>query len=361
MRSFTSAAALLLLVIVACAAPALGHGYLSNPPSRQAQCNRGQVANCGQVQYEPQSVEAVKGKTTCNGDVATWAVLADDTMPWVVTPLTAGTNYFTWTLTAVHATASYEYYIGSTRVGFFPTTAPPVPTTHAVDLSGYSGRQKILAIWNIGDTADAFYACVDVNIGGGTGGSTTPTTAPTIAPTTAPTTAPTVQPTTAPTSAPTTTTPTTTITGCPTTLYTIVAGDTLSGIATRVGITLASLVAVNPTITNPDLIYIAQVITIPSAGCANSITTTTTAPTTTTRRRRSGYNETDGSTGDAIEGATPPVATTSGDSALGTTPAQPAPGATASLYASAAHPSATLPVMSACVTLLGVVALAFAQ
>jgi len=340
MRSFTSAAAVLLLVIVACAAPALGHGYLSNPPSRQAQCNRGQVSNCGQVQYEPQSVEALKGKRSCNGDIATWAPLADESKAWVVTSLPAGTSSFTWTLTAAHATASYEYYIGSTRVGFFPTSA----TTHAVNLAGYSGRQKILAIWNIGDTANAFYACVDVNIGSGGGGSTTPTTAPT------------VRPTTAPTSTPTTSTPTSTpTTGCATTLYTVVSGDRLSAIATTYGVTLANLLAANSAITNADLIYIGQVISIPSASCTTGTTTTTTTTTTPRpRRRASGYNETDGITGDAIEGFTGPDETTSGAEVV-TDVAKPA------LHASAARPSATLSVTSACVTLLGVVALAFAQ
>jgi chitin-binding protein len=28
-----------------------------------------------------------------------------------------------------------------------------------------SGRQKLLAIWNIADTANAFYSCVDLQVG----------------------------------------------------------------------------------------------------------------------------------------------------------------------------------------------------
>jgi len=60
-------------------------------------------------------------------------------------------------------------------------------------MGSFTGRQTILARWNIADTANAFYSCVDVNIGGGT--TTPPTTTPTTAP---PTTPPTTSPTTAP-------------------------------------------------------------------------------------------------------------------------------------------------------------------
>lgn len=44
--------------------------------------------------------------------------------------------------------------------------------------------------------------------------------------------------------------------------YTVRAGDTLSGIAARFGVTLASLISANH-ITNPNLIYVGQVLTIP--------------------------------------------------------------------------------------------------
>ena len=39
-------------------APASAHGYISSPPSRQANCVSGAVAGCGDIVYEPQSVEA---------------------------------------------------------------------------------------------------------------------------------------------------------------------------------------------------------------------------------------------------------------------------------------------------------------
>lgn len=46
--------------------------------------------------------------------------------------------------------------------------------------------------------------------------------------------------------------------------YTVQPGDTLSSIAQQFGVTLATLEAANPQITDPDLIYPGQVITIPT-------------------------------------------------------------------------------------------------
>lgn len=45
--------------------------------------------------------------------------------------------------------------------------------------------------------------------------------------------------------------------------YTVESGDTLGGIADQFGVTLAALEAANPSITNPNFIYIGQVINIP--------------------------------------------------------------------------------------------------
>jgi chitin-binding protein len=33
-----------------------------------------------------------------------------------------------------------------------------------VDLGGHTGRQTVLAVWNIADTANAFYACIDLQV-----------------------------------------------------------------------------------------------------------------------------------------------------------------------------------------------------
>ncbi len=63
------------------------------------------------------------------------------------------------------------------------------------------------------------------------------------------------------------------------TSYTVRSGDTMSGIAARHGVTLAALVAANRHITNANLIYPGQKLTIPGKRPANP-TTPTPAPTT---------------------------------------------------------------------------------
>ncbi|GIE82805.1 cellulose-binding protein [Actinoplanes philippinensis] len=187
--------------------PALAHGYVSSPPSRQAQCAAGTVANCGAIQFEPQSAEAPKGSKECNGGVAAFSELNNNSLAWKATNVGKSAT-FNWVLTARHRTATWVYYVDGTPIATFDdkNSIPAATVSHTVDLSRFSGRKTVLAVWNIGDTPMAFYNCVDVNIGGtGSGtGSTTPTTAPTTA---APTTPPA---TTAPTAAPTTAAPTAT-------------------------------------------------------------------------------------------------------------------------------------------------------
>ncbi|PPS89706.1 Chitinase A [Streptomyces sp. MH60] len=39
-----------------------------------------------------------------------------------------------------------------------------------MNFGGFTGRQKVLAVWNVADTGNAFYSCIDVNIGGSGGG-----------------------------------------------------------------------------------------------------------------------------------------------------------------------------------------------
>jgi predicted carbohydrate-binding protein with CBM5 and CBM33 domain len=170
-------AAVPAIVFITPVGTASAHGYVSSPPSRQAQCASGAVTNCEGPRYEPQSAEGDKGLVTCSGeDRQDFAVLNDDSKPWQVT--STGTSLtMTWTFTARHRTRDYEYFIGNTRVHFENgnNAAPVDPVRHTINLSGFSGRQKLRAVWNIADTVKAFYSCVDLNIGG-TGGNPPPTT-----------------------------------------------------------------------------------------------------------------------------------------------------------------------------------------
>ena len=158
-------------------APASAHGYISSPPSRQANCASGAVANCGDIIYEPQSVEAPKGSMQCNGGGSRFAVLNDNSRNWPATSV-GSTVTFNWVLTARHATSTWEYFIGGTRLASFNDggAQPGATKSHTVGMGSFSGRQTVLARWNIADTVNAFYSCVDVNIGGGT---TNPTPTPT--------------------------------------------------------------------------------------------------------------------------------------------------------------------------------------
>jgi hypothetical protein len=162
------------------ASPASAHGYVSDPPSRQANCASGAVKDCGAIQFEPQSVEGPKGLTSCNGGLGQFSVLADESRDWPAKSV-GSTVSFNWVLTARHRTTTWEYFIGGTRVAVFDdgNTQPNATVTHQVDLSKFPGKQRVLAVWNIGDTPMAFYNCVDLNVGGGGGAPSTPDPEPT--------------------------------------------------------------------------------------------------------------------------------------------------------------------------------------
>ncbi|MFD3426160.1 carbohydrate-binding protein [Nocardia fluminea] len=185
------------------AGSATAHGWITGPASRQEQCARGLVP-CGAVKYEPQSVEGSKGLTNCSANK--YPELDDDSLGWVPQKV-SGSASFTWKNTANHRTLNWEYFIGDTRIAVFDgrNEQPPMEVTHTVDVSRYSGRQKLRAVWNIGDTAAAFYSCVDLEVSGG-GGTPPPTTTPKPT-TTQPSTTPPTKPPATTTKPPVTTTP----------------------------------------------------------------------------------------------------------------------------------------------------------
>ncbi|WP_229072620.1 lytic polysaccharide monooxygenase [Actinoplanes sp. DH11] len=182
--------------------PASAHGYISSPPSRQANCASGAVSGCGDIVYEPQSVEQPKGSTQCNGGGSRFTVLNDNSKNWPAASVGSSVT-FNWVITARHRTSTWEYFIGNRLVASFNDNGaqPGATKTHTVNFSGYSGRQTVLARWNVADTVNAFYSCVDVNFGGAT--NPTPTT-PGPTPTTP---APTTPAPTTPTPPPATTNP----------------------------------------------------------------------------------------------------------------------------------------------------------
>ena len=148
-----------------------------SPPSRQDHCAKRTVSwACNGVEWEPQSVEAPKGSMLCSGG-SRFTTLDNSSLAWPRTSI-GSTHTFQWTLTAFHRTATWEYFVDGR---LFKTVndngaAPPPTVTHT--LSGLpSGNHTILARWNVYDTAMAFYACMDVNVSGGSASAGAGTTA----------------------------------------------------------------------------------------------------------------------------------------------------------------------------------------
>jgi len=114
-------------------------------------------------------------------------VLNDNSRAWPVRSV-GRTVTFTWVFTARHRTSNWEYFIGNSRVAVVDggNQQPAAVVDHRIDLSAFPGRHTLLAVWNIGDTPNAFYSCVDLFVGGGGGQTSPPPTQPTGAPTAQP-------------------------------------------------------------------------------------------------------------------------------------------------------------------------------
>lgn len=170
---------------------ASSHGYTDNPISRQKLCANGTVTGCGNIQWEPQSVEGPKGFPAagpadgkiCSGGNSQFAQLDDPRGGgWPATKVTAGQGFsFRWQFTARHSTSDFRYYI--TKNGWDPTKPltraslesqpfmtvpygnqqPPATLTHQGTIpTQKTGKHIILSVWNVADTTNAFYACSDV-------------------------------------------------------------------------------------------------------------------------------------------------------------------------------------------------------
>lgn len=195
MRNKLTAAAtglgMAVVTVLATAQPAQAHGYTTSPTSRQLHCKQGNMTNCGPIVWEPQSVEGLKGfpqagpadGKICSGAVGRFSQLDEPRNgTWPAARVNAGQNFtFSWTFTAAHRTTNFRYFI--TRNGWNPNapltraqlepqpflTVPmngrqPNWTEHHQGTlpSGKTGHHLILAVWDVYDTANAFYACSDV-------------------------------------------------------------------------------------------------------------------------------------------------------------------------------------------------------
>ncbi|CAM5552461.1 Chitin-binding type-4 domain-containing protein OS=Streptomyces fumanus OX=67302 GN=GCM10018772_61890 PE=4 SV=1 [Streptomyces fumanus] len=140
-----------LLAVTLPASNASAHGYISTPPSRQAQCAAGTVS-CGSIKYEPQSVEGPKGLMSCSGGNSAFAELDNDSKGWKVTPVSRTTS-FNWRLTAQHATSTWQYYAGGrtgagpSRCGVRAGFAVPSCPTGAANSGSVGGRAGAGGRW----------------------------------------------------------------------------------------------------------------------------------------------------------------------------------------------------------------------
>lgn len=183
---------LLSLLMILFAEQASAHGYVDSPGSRAILCKNGQNKDCGAIVYEPQSLEAPKGfpqAGPADGKIASaggaFPKLDEQSATrWTKVNINSGTNTFSWKLTAAHATASWKYYITKdnwdpnaplSRNSFDLTpfcsvdyggVRPPFEYSNTCNVPERSGYHVILAVWEVADTANAFYNVIDVNFGG---------------------------------------------------------------------------------------------------------------------------------------------------------------------------------------------------
>ena len=190
------------LFVTAIAVPSAvsAHGYVSNPPSRNILCKQGSNLNCGAIQYEPQSLEAVSGFPSggpADGKIASAGLAAfgpldeQTSSRWIHQSMQPGPNAFTWTFTANHVTKNWRYYITQpnwnpnqplSRAAFESTPfctvegkmqRPPMNVSHNCNVPARNGYQLILAVWEVGDTVNSFYNIIDANFTGSTPGPVT--------------------------------------------------------------------------------------------------------------------------------------------------------------------------------------------
>ena len=182
----------LLGATLALAHPAEAHGYVSGPYSRATACKMGLNTGCGNVVFEPQSLEAPKGFPVAgpaDGRIAsagsTFSELDQQAYGrWYKNPIGTGPLTMNWTYTAAHRTSRWSYYMTKqnwdpnaplkradleliatvAHDGSAANTKPAHTITVPVNRSGY---HVILAIWDVADTVNAFYNVIDVNVTGG--------------------------------------------------------------------------------------------------------------------------------------------------------------------------------------------------
>lgn len=213
------------VALLVAAAGAHAHGRLTEPPSRIVLCTQGQNPNCPVDAWHANAMEngkffpatqsglsdpfapadAKNAAPPPDGEIAGASTngplpVLNEQSPsrWQKIPLRPGAlQNFKWEFSAVHKTRRWNYFITRadwnpsqklTRAQFEPTPfctvqnpgqpywdpnanlVPQQPTIHPCRLPMRSGYHVILAVWEVADTAMAFYQVVDATF---TNGDTT--------------------------------------------------------------------------------------------------------------------------------------------------------------------------------------------
>ena len=179
------------LCVLLCASQVYGHGHVVTPPSRVELCKTGGNANCGQIVWEPYSVEGpdgwpADGTIAAGGGHSRFPELNVQTATrWERVAVSSGPTKFAWKFLVNHVTKDYKYYI--TRVGWdvaapltratFETapfcvvdggmTEPPALDEHTCNVPTREGYHIILSVWDVGDTSNSFFNVIDAMFSGG--------------------------------------------------------------------------------------------------------------------------------------------------------------------------------------------------
>ena len=185
------------LCVLLCASQAYGHGHVLDPPSRAELCSNIHTpaseknTNCGQIMWEPFSIEGpdgwpADGTIPAGGAHSRFPELNEQTATrWGKVPMSGGATKFTWTFNANHVTKDYTYYM--TRAGWNPNAPltratfedapfcvvdggmkqPPMTTDHTCNVPTLEGYHIILSVWDVGDTSNSFFNVIDVMFSGG--------------------------------------------------------------------------------------------------------------------------------------------------------------------------------------------------
>lgn len=178
------------------------HGYVEKPAARgyQGSLDKNTIGwgaameKYGIVITNPQSLEFDKGFPQAGpadgriasaqggkGQISDFVLDSTGANRWTKQEIKTGVNTFTWHYTAPHKTTKWHYYM--TKVGWNPekplaradfdflgeikhdgSTASNNKSHQITVPENRSGYHVILAVWDVADTANAFYNVIDVNV-----------------------------------------------------------------------------------------------------------------------------------------------------------------------------------------------------